>query len=154
MCDLHLETFEKCIHAVKSVSPTGFAAIKCTALGNPKLLERMSTTIVELRKLFLMFDKSNTGYVTREDFAEAYNKFFTGGSVDSIFDKIDVDHDGTVDYIEWTNGLPIEDLGDLIKLCREKGPLAKVLTHYSIPISPPLLTHSRRRHWMLQRLSW
>jgi proline dehydrogenase len=35
LCDMHARTFEKCIRAVKSVSPTGFAAIKCTALGNP-----------------------------------------------------------------------------------------------------------------------
>jgi len=89
-----------------------------------------------------MFDKSNTGFVTREDFAEAYNKFFTGGSVDSIFDKIDVDHDGKVDYIEWTNGLPIEDLGDLIKLCREKGPLAKVHPYSLTHLFTHSLTHS------------
>lgn len=107
LCDMHTETFEKCIYAVKSVSPTGFAAIKCTALGNPKLLERMSTAIVELRQLFLKFDSNNTGYVSKEQFAEAYNKFFVGGNVELIFDNIDVDHDGRVDYIEWSNALPI-----------------------------------------------
>lgn len=52
LCDERLETFKQCILAVHAVSPTGFAAIKCTALGNPQLLERMSVAIVELRNLF------------------------------------------------------------------------------------------------------
>lgn len=40
---------------------TGFAAIKCTALGNPILLERMSSAIVQLRSLFQELDTEKNG---------------------------------------------------------------------------------------------
>lgn len=33
VCDEHMNTFERAIKSVHNVSPTGFAAIKCTALG-------------------------------------------------------------------------------------------------------------------------
>lgn len=125
LCDLHTQTFEKCIRAVHAVSPTGFAAIKCTALGNPKLLEAMSVAIVELRKLFLKFDIDKTGFVSREQFAVAYNKFFTGGDVESIFATLDRDNNQIIDYIEWSNGLALEDLYKLTSHCREEGPLSK-----------------------------
>ena len=125
LCDYHAITFKKCIHAVKSVSPTGFAAIKCTALGNPKLLERMSITIFELRKLFSTFDNKHTGFVSRDDFKITFEKIFVGAEAEEIFDQIDVNHDGMIDYIEWSNSLIIEDLGRLLVYCREQGPLYK-----------------------------
>jgi proline dehydrogenase len=87
LCDLHAETFKKCILAVHKVSPTGtraistilnavlflssctrmtfsqpgFAAIKCTALGNPILLEGMSKAIVEWRAQFRKLDSEKKG---------------------------------------------------------------------------------------------
>jgi Ca2+-binding EF-hand superfamily protein len=56
------------------------------------------------------------GYVTREQFADAYKDYFVneinGGGyerndklADVIFDKYDLDHDGTIDYIEWMDSL-------------------------------------------------
>ena len=39
-----------------------FAAIKVTALGNPKLLERVSACLVQCRALFSRFDTDNRGY--------------------------------------------------------------------------------------------
>lgn len=125
LCDQHAETFEKCIRAVHAVSPTGFAAIKCTALGNPKLLEAMSTVIVELRRLFQHFDVEKSGFVTRSQFEKAYHTYFQGGDVQSIFDSLDKDHDDRIDYVEWSNGLAPEDIHLLISHCREQGPLAK-----------------------------
>jgi proline dehydrogenase len=75
-CDLRAETFKQCILAVHAVSSTGFAAIKCTALENPLLLERMSIAIVELRHLFQQLDTNNYGFVSRKEFADAYEEFF------------------------------------------------------------------------------
>ena len=43
-----------------------------TALGNPELLERMSTMIVETKKLFSKFDTGKAGIVTHEQFKECY----------------------------------------------------------------------------------
>jgi proline dehydrogenase len=45
-CDKHVAVFKKCIHDVADLGSTdGFAAIKVTALGNPKLLAPMSQAI-------------------------------------------------------------------------------------------------------------
>mmetsp|Transcript_23872 Transcript_23872/g.70469 ORF Transcript_23872/g.70469 Transcript_23872/m.70469 type:complete len:332 (-) Transcript_23872:1074-2069(-) len=71
-CDQHVETFLKCIHAVKNVSPEGFAAVKVTALGNPLLLERMSNAITEAKHLYAKFDLNKDGVVTRDEFAKCY----------------------------------------------------------------------------------
>lgn len=124
-CDGHMKTFEECIRAVHAVSPTGFAAIKATALGNPTLLEAMSISIVEFRKLFEEFDQEKTGFVTREQFKTGYEKYFKGGDVEQIFNSLDVGKDGHVDYVEWTNGIAPEDLSSLTTHCRSEGPLAR-----------------------------
>jgi proline dehydrogenase len=60
-CDRHVETFKKCIRDVATLQSDGFAAVKVTALGNPRLLERMSAAIVEARKLFERFDLNGDG---------------------------------------------------------------------------------------------
>ncbi len=71
-CDRHVETFQKCIHDAASLSKDGFAAVKVTALGNPKLLSRMSQAINESKKLFQKFDSNLDGYVSREEFEVGY----------------------------------------------------------------------------------
>ena len=49
------------LHYLQISEFTGFAAIKCTALGNPILLERMSSAIVQLRSLFQELDTEKNG---------------------------------------------------------------------------------------------
>ena len=71
-CDRHVDTFIKCIHGVRDVSPEGFAAIKVTALGNPQLLERMSDAITEVKKLYQKFDLDQDGIINREEFTECF----------------------------------------------------------------------------------
>jgi proline dehydrogenase len=67
-CDKHVEVFKKCINDVKALGfgKDGYSAIKMTALGNPKLLARMSQAIIEAQRLFEQFDVDGT--VSREDF--------------------------------------------------------------------------------------
>lgn len=71
-CDHHVEIFRSCIRSVANVSPDGFAAIKVTALGNPKLLERMSIAITESKNLFAKFDQNGNGFISREEFEKGY----------------------------------------------------------------------------------
>lgn len=123
LCDTHMETFEKAIRAVHNVSPTGFAAIKCTALGNPELLKRVSSSLMEIRQLFHRLDKDNTGYVTRKDFLDTFSTKIEGKDVLAYFDVLDTDHDGKIDYIEWTNGIKLEELHLLTAHCTVQGPL-------------------------------
>ncbi len=46
----------------------GFAAIKVTALGLPKLLERVSSQLVAVGNLFKEFDLDRDGFVSRGEF--------------------------------------------------------------------------------------
>jgi proline dehydrogenase len=126
-CDKHVDVFKKCIHDVADAgSKDGFAAIKVTALGNPKLLARMSQAIVEAKKLFEIFDTSMNGYVSREEFEQAYSLFFNDGeaSVKAIFEEFDPNLTGNVDYITWSMNLAPKDLHKITANCREVGPLA------------------------------
>eukprot|EP00527_Entomoneis_sp_CCMP2396_P007766 CAMPEP_0198144948 /NCGR_PEP_ID=MMETSP1443-20131203/19786_1 /TAXON_ID=186043 /ORGANISM="Entomoneis sp., Strain CCMP2396" /LENGTH=577 /DNA_ID=CAMNT_0043808447 /DNA_START=83 /DNA_END=1816 /DNA_ORIENTATION=- len=128
-CDKHVETFVKCINDVQSLGfeKDGYAAIKVTALGNPKLLARMSQAIMEAHRLFEQFDIDKDGTVSREDFETAYNLlFFSDGetAMKDIFDQFDPNHTGNVDYISWGMTLSPRDLPKIIANCREVGPLA------------------------------
>lgn len=126
LCDERAKTFEKCLrsaNAVKGATNNGFVAVKVTALTNPKLLEKMSRMVVEIRNLFLKFDTQKNGLVDAEEFERAYNYFFTGARAQEVFKQIDQDDDGFVDYVQWSNIITVEDLHLLTSQCREKGPL-------------------------------
>jgi proline dehydrogenase len=71
-CDRHVETFLHCIKDVASFGADGFAAVKITALGNPKLLARLSTAIVEAKRLFQIFDNNGDGVISRDEFEFGY----------------------------------------------------------------------------------
>lgn len=75
-CDQHVSTFLRCINDVATSSKggenNGYAAIKVTALGNPKLLARLSTAIVEAKRLFSMFDSNGDGLISRREFELGY----------------------------------------------------------------------------------
>mgnify|MGYP005680704701 CR=1 FL=1 len=73
-CDKHTSTFIKCIKDVGALNPNhdGYAAVKVTALGNPKLLARLSTAIVEAKRLFEVFDLDGDGLLSREEFEVGY----------------------------------------------------------------------------------
>jgi proline dehydrogenase len=71
-CDKHVEHFKQCITDVSAGSKDGYAAIKVTALGNPKLLSRMSVAITEAKRLFEKFDTNKDGFVTRNEFELGY----------------------------------------------------------------------------------
>lgn len=92
LCDRRSKIFEACItsaHELQAssdrMSYPGFAAIKCTALGSPRLLERMSTAIVEIRNLFVKFDSHRTGVISQEEFREQYKLYFSGGMVSTCY---------------------------------------------------------------------
>ena len=148
LCDIHAKTFEDCIRAVHAVSPTGFAAIKITALGmfklhvhallvmtilklvnvdasgNPVLLERMSTALVELQNFFKKIDTAKTGRLTKKAFIEGFNSNFVGLDAEEEFLKMDENNCGSIGYMEWSKSIPLERLHLLTSKCKEKGPLA------------------------------
>jgi len=130
VCDKHLKTFEDCIRAVNAVSDRGFAAIKITALGNPALLKRMSIVLNEIRALFAKFDEDGTGRITKEQFRKQYHFYFNinPNFDDEAFNELDIDRDGIVDYLEWSNAITMENVHRLVHNCKNKeGPLSKSL---------------------------
>jgi hypothetical protein len=71
--DKHVDIYLKSIQDVSTLgTKEGYAAIKITALGNPKLLVRISQALVESKKLFQVFDLNRDGYVGREEFEQCY----------------------------------------------------------------------------------
>lgn len=123
-CDFHKDIFLSAIRSVNVATKGtgGFAAVKVTALGNPILLERMSTVILESRALFDQFDEERNGLITQKIFARRYNEIFTG-SVEDVFCKLDTNGDGYIDYIDWSNSLSYKDVGKYTRSCRVQGKL-------------------------------
>jgi proline dehydrogenase len=125
-CDRHVETFTQCIKSVKTLGPDGYAAIKVTALGNPRLLERMSLAILEAQNLFAKFDRNGDGTIGREEFEEAFQMFFNNcdDKLKRMIAATNPDESGDVDYITWSMLLQPRDLPRIIKGCKEHGPLS------------------------------
>eukprot|EP00546_Thalassionema_frauenfeldii_P010270 CAMPEP_0178907258 /NCGR_PEP_ID=MMETSP0786-20121207/7269_1 /TAXON_ID=186022 /ORGANISM="Thalassionema frauenfeldii, Strain CCMP 1798" /LENGTH=456 /DNA_ID=CAMNT_0020579033 /DNA_START=287 /DNA_END=1654 /DNA_ORIENTATION=- len=126
-CDNHVEVFKSCIQSVQEVSPGGFAAVKVTALGNPKLLERISIIITEAKNLFAKIDKHGTGRIPRKEFEQGYRNFFSDGDekIKDIMDYLDYNDSGYVDYITWSKLITPKEIPRLISTCRQVGPLSR-----------------------------
>ncbi|KAG7368746.1 proline dehydrogenase [Nitzschia inconspicua] len=126
-CDRHVDTFLHCINDVASFGPDGFAAVKITALGNPKLLARLSTAIVEAKRLFQIFDSNGDGVIGRDEFEFGYNKFFVDGEtrIKEIFEEFDPDNSGMIDYITWSMMLSPRDLPRIVSSCQAAGRLSE-----------------------------
>lgn len=128
-CDRHVDTFKKCINSVKNLDADGYAAIKVTALGNPKLLEKMSRALREVKNLYSKFDVDKDGFIAKAEFEQGYKFFFREDSetdLEEMFELLDPDHTGRVDFLTWSMLLSPSDLPRITSKCREIGPLALV----------------------------
>mmetsp|Transcript_5093 Transcript_5093/g.14616 ORF Transcript_5093/g.14616 Transcript_5093/m.14616 type:complete len:636 (-) Transcript_5093:748-2655(-) len=134
-CDAHLKTFMESIKAAASAEGQGFAAVKVTALGQPKLLERVSNSLVAVHNLFRRFDEDLNGVVTRDEFEMVYSELFDDGTperLQEIFNALETDNkedpmrrSGVVDYLSWSQRLKLQDIPLLVKHCRTAGPLTQ-----------------------------
>ncbi|KAL7538216.1 hypothetical protein ACHAXR_008369 [Thalassiosira sp. AJA248-18] len=126
-CDRHVSIFKDCIRAVRDISPSsGFAALKVTALGNPELLERMSTIIVETKKLFSKFDTNGTGMLTHDEFGQCYKLYFhtDEDKLANIIQTLDPCNMGRIDYISFAQIMNPYTLPSYTLTCTDVGPLA------------------------------
>jgi proline dehydrogenase len=152
ICDANAEIFLDAVRAVKTATPDGFAAIKLSGLGNPVLLERMSTCLVEMAVFFekLSFQPRRNSQdlpslndsldQTRRPwhcidrsfkldftaFSEGWKHFFV--AVDEVelrkkFDAIDRDRDGLITYMDWADFARLSEINALVRTCTEEGPL-------------------------------
>lgn len=126
-CDKHVEIFKSCIQSVRDVSPHGFAALKVTALGNPELLQRMSTMIVEIKNLFSKFDEKGTGLIGRDEFVRCYEHYFHADNkkLAEILEMLDPSNTtGMIDYISFSQMFTPYTLPTFTLKCKDIGPLA------------------------------
>lgn len=128
LCDARMANFLKAIDAARS--PDGFpafTAIKVTALGLPRLLERVSTALVAVRGLFRQLDEDGNGWIDGAEFARVYARLFTDSSdtrMAQLFEYLDADGDGRVDYVAFTKGVTVADGAAIAARCRHQGPFA------------------------------
>lgn len=141
ICEANADIFLDAVRAVKDATPDGFAAIKLSGLGDPVLLERMSTCLVEIARLFKKIsgggaDDSSRPYhcldrtfkLNFDAFSEGWKRTFTVKSEEElrqIFQDLDADKDGFVTYLEWSSSIRLSEINNLVRGCRERGPLSR-----------------------------
>jgi len=101
-CDVNMGIFMDSIDAVAGTTGgTGFAAIKITALGKPKLLLNISEVLVKSRQHYRKSSLSAmskvqglNGSVTYEQWFDQLSKLgYTGDKIDQLFNKYDTNGD-------------------------------------------------------------
>ncbi|CAE8596859.1 unnamed protein product [Polarella glacialis] len=143
MCDANAKIFRIAVRGVKDTSPDGFAAIKLSGLGDPILLERMSSCLVETCRLFQRISADDCPsqdletlapfYTIDRSFMMDFDTFHHGWSklfaVDSkedmkaVFNAIDTDQCGEISYIDWSNSMRLSSINELVRSCRQQGRL-------------------------------
>lgn len=142
-CDANAEIFLDAIRAVRDATPDGFAAIKLSGLGDPKLLERMSSCLLEMARLFTRVSSGQDCAETQsyycidrsctrldfESFKRGWRALFRveGGDAElrETFAKLDLDGDGVISFAEWAESLPLLSINELCRGCIEEGPLSR-----------------------------
>nr|CCA23007.1 proline oxidase putative [Albugo laibachii Nc14] len=125
-CDANAEIAKVAIiSAGRSIreGESAFAAIKCTALGKPELLLRMSSIIVQAQLLFLNLDAPNLSrpksqYLKRLiDYGTLSAGFKNAGSqmneheIKALFHDMDKNsNDGHIDFVDWVSFVDPIDL--------------------------------------------
>jgi len=88
--------------------------------------KKICRALREVRNLFHKFDSDGDGFISRKDFEQGYNFFFQENATDveEMFELLDPERTGRVDFITWSMLLTPSDLPKLTSKCREMGPLA------------------------------
>lgn len=138
LCDARAQIFRVAVRGVKDTIPDGFAAIKLSGLGNPVLLERMSTCLAEVCRLYKRLadddvnPKENYYMIDRsfkidfETFKKGWLKMFEGKSEEELktmFDAMDDNRDGYISYLEWSSGVKLSEINEMVRGCKHQGRL-------------------------------
>ncbi|CAH0488422.1 unnamed protein product [Peronospora farinosa] len=137
-CDANAAISRHAIIDASEASSAGepaFVAIKCTALGKPELLMRMSAIIVQAQLLFHTLDGPNfsrakSRYLERMIDYPTLSAGLRNAGVDTseeeiqkLFDELDQSSgDGVIDYVDWVSFLDPFDLtmGPLTQFIEEE----------------------------------
>lgn len=72
-----------------------------------------------VRRLFEYFDLDHDGIVSRREFEEGYRRWFLCGTpeerkaLDRIMERLDPKGVEGIDYLEWSNGMRLDNLGEI-----------------------------------------
>jgi len=111
-CDANAEIVMASIDAAATAAARGgqepFAACKFTGIGQPELLERLSTILCSLNASFARLDSEGNGKLTVAQFVDGLQKAgstLTAQQLGDIFNNLDLDKNGMVEYGDWVEGL-------------------------------------------------
>lgn len=130
--------------------PSGYAAVKLTALTDPRVLVKLSACLREIEKLFEKFDADADGRVSRKEFEAVYRETFTDGDDPGRLDELwrylsrsrsksgsekrgregsgsgsGNDEEGQyIDRTTWVSRIKLRDVPFIVPRCRTLGPLA------------------------------
>jgi len=120
--------------------PAGYAAVKLTALTDPRVLVKLSACLREIEELFERFDADADGKVSRKEFESAYRETFTDGDEPGRLDELwgylsrsrnegegekeEQQQRDFVDLQTWTSRIKLRDVPLIVPRCRTLGPLA------------------------------
>eukprot|EP00127_Corallochytrium_limacisporum_P005641 Clim_evm20s210 gene=Clim_evmTU20s210 len=129
-CDANRELFLSAIEAA-SRQANGFVAVKLTALGKPSLLQAVSSSVLQARKIwFDHFCNSENDSIDFQQFQSGLKSL--GLKLDeqtalNLFTQFDYNENGRLDYLDWTEQIRIESMTS------ETSPLIKLLKAAGIP---------------------
>ncbi|KAK9765369.1 proline dehydrogenase [Basidiobolus ranarum] len=98
-----------------SVEPNSFSAIKLTPLLSPLTLQKVSYNLYNLRASFVHQDIDKDGRLNKEEFASVVKQLPGADQADidtvvnTLFERADTNKQGTVDWIEFSGSLSLED---------------------------------------------
>ena len=115
--------------------PSGYAAVKLTALTDPRVLVKLSACLREIERLFEKFDADADGRVSRKEFETVYRETFTDGDAPGRLDELwrylsrgsdgeEGEEAGFVDKKMWLRKIKLRDVPSIVPRCRKLGPLA------------------------------
>lgn len=116
--------------------PAGYAAVKLTALTDPRVLVKLSACLREIERLFEKFDADADGRVSRKEFESVYKETFTDGEDPGRLDELwrylsrggeggkEERQRGFIDKRTWMRRVKLRDVPSIIPRCRSLGPLA------------------------------
>jgi len=111
-CDANAEIVLASIDAAAAAAERGgqepFAACKFTGIGKPELLERLSAILTSLEVSFAHMDTDKDGRLSVVEFVDGLLKAgspLNAQQLARLFDGLDLDRNGMVDYADWVEGL-------------------------------------------------
>ncbi|KAG1663984.1 Proline dehydrogenase 1, mitochondrial [Nymphon striatum] len=161
-CEKNMETFLKCIDAVSdTTNSSGFAAIKVTALGRPKLLMQLSEVIARTRNYFQELSgqsspRVHSSLIKRREFEKFLEELKVSTDRQDVkkwLEQMDYDKRGLVHIFSWSGLVDMNYLlSDVFKVPNlQTGRMESLITALTAEEEEMFKNMMRRLHTISQR---